>query len=200
MKKAWTRYKKVKLIYYIYTMEESTEDRILRESIAAEVKRYVHNAMIPLETMCKEKTILNVGMLNSEVARQMKPLVTEVKRLTTLVQQYGNVLDELKETLNEEPVTDFFTKSLPTSSLHSRIKVYLEMEYLHSVLQGDDCCEDKDMSDAAFWSNKVSLHIVRVVDQWLGSGAPLMHREIPAVPEKDLEDLEQLQEGKPGGD
>jgi hypothetical protein len=178
-------------------MEESTEDRILRESITAEVKRQVHNAMIPLETMCKEKTVLNIGMLNSEVARQMEPLVTEVKRLTTLVQQYGNVLTELKEFLLEEPATDLFTKTLKDSSLYSRVKVYLQMEYLNFVLQGEGCCTDEEMNKADEWSKKASLLIVRTVNSWMQDGAPMVHRTIPEVPP---EDRSKLQEGNPSSD
>lgn len=170
-------------------MEESTEDRILRERVTAEVKRQVHDVMIPIEALVKEKTVLNVGMLNSEVARQMKPLVTEVKKLTDLVSQYDMVLESLQESLQDELVIDLFSKTLAESSLYSRVKVYLEMEYLNSVLQGDDCRDDGVMNAAEEWSKKATLHIVRTVNTWMQDGAPMVHRTIPVTAKGDLEEL-----------
>lgn len=166
-------------------MEESTEDRMLREAIEKNVKRQIYNAMIPLEALVKEKTVLNVGMLNSEVSRQMKPLVAEVKKLTDLVKQYDIVLLELKESLGDEPASDLFTRTIKEISLYSRVKVYLEMEYMNSVLQGD-CCDDNVLNAATEWSKKATLHIVRTVNTWMKDGAPMLTRtELPDVPEKE---------------
>ena len=69
---------------------------------------------------------------------------------------------------------DTILKEVP---LYTRIKVYLEMEYLNLMIQPDGCCTEEEFKAANEWSEKNAHYIIREIQKWQDDGAPLELRE-----------------------
>jgi len=95
-----------------------------------------------------------------------------------------SVPPEEREKLNEgveevESTGSLFNDILKTTPLYTRLKVYLEMEYLNAILQDNDCCNDEEFLEANEWSKNVTDHIIRTLKEWERDGSP--GRDLPDI-------------------
>lgn len=70
-------------------------------------------------------------------------------------------------------MSDIFKEILKSIPLYTRIKVFLEMEYLNVTINPDRCCTDEEFAAANEWSHKNTEYIISEIKQWQDDGAPI---------------------------
>lgn len=115
--------------------------------------------------------------LRETIESHIKPLKEDIQSLREQVKRVipkvpTSDLEKLQEGVDEpEERISLFEDILRKTPLYTRVKVYLEMEYLNAILQ-EDCCTDEMMNEASQWSMNVTKHLLRTLKEWEIDGRP----------------------------
>ena len=103
----------------------------------------------------------------------------EDRAMREVIESHVNPLRKEIQSLREqlpgnkvETTSQLFEDILRETPLYTRLKVYLEMEYLNAILQGSDCCDDEEFLRAHKWAKSTTAYIVHTFKEWERDGKP----------------------------
>lgn len=106
-------------------------------------------------------------ILRKKIEQHTKPLQDEISKLREQVK----ILSKTQEDDRESLIKDI----LKRSSLYTRYKVFLEMQYLTLTIQPDRPATDEEWQQAYEWADETTVYLIESLLRWEKDGRPALY-------------------------